>query len=280
MPLAIPVKMKNLILISFSIILLIFNSESKACSVLYYRDTKTNKIYVANNEDYWYDINVYIQIIPNSKNGLARLWYGWDNFAQGGINSAGLFFDGAVTPEQKIPGGYSKPKGNLGDDILASCSSVQEALAYLEKKKVALTNGHIMFGDKNGNAVVIEWIEGRKTLNWISGNKLLMTNFLLSDTTKGNYPCYRYNSIEDRINKMEKDLSVINLRDVGNTLGQAAQIPRDDNSGKIGGTLYSTFINITDMELVLVYKLDNSKITKLDLMKEFEIKRGRKIKLK
>jgi choloylglycine hydrolase len=246
---------------------------------LYYRDTKTNKIYVANNEDYWYDVNAYIQIIPNSKNELARLWYGWDNFAQGGINSAGLFFDGAATPAQEIPGGYNKPKGNLGDDILALCSSVQEALAYLEKRKVALTNGHIMFGDKNGNAAVVEWIEGQKTLNWISGNKLLMTNFLLSDTTKGNYPCYRYNSIEERISKMEKDVSLINLRDVGNTLGQAVQIPKTNSGGKIGGTLYSTFINITDMEFVLVYKLDNSKTTKLDLMKEFEIKRERKIKL-
>jgi hypothetical protein len=63
-------------------------------------------------------------------------------------------------------------------------------------------------------------------------------------------------------------------------LGQAVQIPKADSKGKIGGTLYSTFINITDMEFILVYKLDNAKTTKLDLLKEFGIKRERKIKLK
>ena len=64
----------------------------KACSVLYYIDAKTGKIYVANNEDIWYDVNPYIQILPATKSKYARLWYGWDNFAQGGINQAGLFF--------------------------------------------------------------------------------------------------------------------------------------------------------------------------------------------
>jgi len=49
--------------------------------------------------------------------------------------------------------------------------------------------------------------------------------------------------------------------------------------GKIGGSLYATFINISDMEFKLVYQLNNSKITKLDLKKEFEKPRKQKIKL-
>ena len=57
---------------------------------------------MANNEDYWYDADAYIQILPASRNRLARLWYGWDDFARGGVNEAGLFFDGAVTPAREI----------------------------------------------------------------------------------------------------------------------------------------------------------------------------------
>ena len=90
--------MQKLTIIFFILFGLLWSHESKACSVLYYVDANTGKIYVVNNEDYWYDVEAYIQIVPGKGNKLARLWYGWDDFAQGGINEAGLFFDGAVTP--------------------------------------------------------------------------------------------------------------------------------------------------------------------------------------
>ncbi|MCB0727344.1 MAG: penicillin acylase [Ignavibacteriae bacterium] len=260
--------MKSLVLIIFFLTLL-YHSQAKACSVVYYIDKITGNIYVANNEDYWYDTEAYIQIIPGSENESARLWYGWDDFAQGGINEHGLFFDGAVTPKQKIPAGYGSPEDNLGDEILAECKTVKEALAYLEKKKIALTDAHIMFGDSEGDAVVVEWINGKKILNRIKDNKLVMTNFLLSDTNSGNFPCYRYNSIEERIRTFENSKDTSSLLTVGNFLGQAAQPPKIIENGKTGGTLYSTFIDITGMEFVLVYKLDNTKVTKIDLKKEF-----------
>jgi len=256
-----------------------FSTKIKACSVIYYVDTISGKIFIANNEDYWYDTKAYIRITPRTTKQFARLWYGWDNFAQGGINEVGLFFDGAVTPEDKIPDGYGRPIGNLGDDILANCSTIKKAIDYLEKKKVALTNAHLMFGDSTGNAVVVEWVEGERKLNWISDNKLIMTNFLLSDTVKGNYPCYRYNLIQDNIEDLQQSQEEATLRTVGNILAKAVQLPVSDKTGKIGGTLYSTFIDITNMEFMLVYKLDNTKITKLDLKEEFQKLKKRKIKL-
>lgn len=221
---------------------------SKACSVLYYISPQTGKIYAANHEDYLYNVDAYIQVMPQSKGKLARLWYGWDKFAQGGVNAAGLFFDGAVTPEQeKIPG-YTHPKGNLGDRLLASCSTVDEAIAYLEKEKVALTNAHMMIGDKQGRAVVLEWVDGKKNIIPVKDHRLVMTNFLLSDTTRGNYPCYRYNSIVRRINEMEQDGADTSFLKIANTMAQAVQPPKADEQGRTGGTLYSTFINLTDME--------------------------------
>lgn len=125
-------KIKQLVI--FLGIILIPNL-SFACSVLYYIDKATGKIYVVNSEDFWLDVDAYIQIEPKSKNNFARLWYGWDNFAQGGINEKGLFFDAAVTPEQERIKGYGNPKNNLGDNILASCTTVEDALKFLEKEK-------------------------------------------------------------------------------------------------------------------------------------------------
>lgn len=254
-------------------------SKTQACSILYYTDSATGKVYVVNNEDYWYDVKAYIQIEPRSKNKLARLWYGWDKFAQGGVNEAGLFFDAAVTPEQEKIAGYGNPKSNLGDEILAKCSTIEQALLYLEKRKIALTNSHMMFGDKAGKAVVVEWLNGQRVLHWISGNQLLMTNFLLADSTAGNFPCPRYNSIEQRIAELEQRAEEVNLQRIGNTFGQAAQVPRADESGRVGGTVYTTFMNLTDMQFVLSYKLSNENVVLLDLKKEFSKTKRQKIKL-
>ncbi|MGQ1889099.1 carcinine hydrolase/isopenicillin-N N-acyltransferase family protein [Thermophagus sp. OGC60D27] len=254
--------------------------QTHACSVLYYIDSTTGKIYVVNSEDFWLDVEAYIQIEPSTKKKFARLWYGWDNFAQGGINEKGLFFDAAVTPEQKKIKGYRNPSNNLGNKILAYCSTVEEALELLEKEKIALNKSHMMFGDKTGNAVIVEWVDGEKKLHWKKDNKLIMTNFLLSKPEAGNFPCYRYNSIEHRITEMEKSTEEINLLKIGNTFGQAVQPPRSTEQGRMGGTLYTTFIDITDHKFFLSYRLSNKNVIKLDLNNEFSREKPQRIKLK
>lgn len=244
--------------------------SAHACSVLYYIDPATGKIYVVNSEDYWLDVKAYIQINPSSDKELGRLWYGWDRFAQGGINEAGLFFDVAVTPTQAIPSGYGFPKGNFGDRLLSSCKTVNDALELLETEKVALDAGHFMFGDSTGNAVIVEWVQGRKLLHWIGEDgQLLMTNYLLSDTTAGNYPCRRYESIASRTHELEKNNSTVDLLKVGNTFGQAVQPPSTSPDGRLGGTVYTSFIDIKDGIFVLSYQLSNKKMVKLDLKKAF-----------
>ncbi len=252
---------------------------AQACSVLYYIDKQTGKIYVANHEDYWYKTKAYLQIEPRNENELARLWYGWDQFAQGGINEAGLFFDGAVTPEQPQPTNYNKPKGNLGDELLAQCHNVKEAITFIKEKNLILHNAHMMLGDSSGHAVVLEWLDDKLTIVPIQNNHLLMTNYLLSDTTKGNYPCYRYGSILANINKAERKGDTVNFLQAANFIGSAAQPEQKLENGKTGGTLYSTFINISDMQLVVSYKLNKS-VTTIDLRKYFAASKRKKIVLK
>ncbi len=259
--------------------LLLFYTTTNACSIVYYIDSTTGKIFVANNEDYWFDVKDYIQIIPEGKNEHARLWYGWKNFAQGGINSKGLFFDAAVTPEQTIPIGYQNPNGrNVGDKILAHCTTVVEAVAYLEKEKIAVSTGHIMLGDATGNAVLLEWVDGKKKSVNIKDNALIVTNFLISKKEAGNYPCPRYESIQHRIQGLNENNNPIDLRTFGNVIAGAVQ-PKRKIGDKECGTLYTSVINITDMEFVLVPKLNKDKIIQLDLKTEFKKTRKRKIKL-
>lgn len=274
--------MRNPKILLLFLVFTVFSLKTFACSIVYYIDSKTGKIYFVNNEDYWYDVKPYIQITPSSKNELGRIWYGWKNFGQGGVNEKGLVMDGAVTPEQKIPVGYnSSPKYNITDEILAKCNTVDEAVQYLEEKKIALKNAHIFFGDKNGKAVIVEWINGVKQLVVIKNNRLVATNFNLSDTRQTEMTCWRYPIIQKGLDELDaKDKKdTIDLKAVGNVIGKAVQLPQTDSAGKVGGTLYTTFIDLTEMKFVLVYKLDNSKIQKLDILKELQTGKKRDIKL-
>ena len=186
--------------------------------MFYYIESKTGKIYFVNNEDYWYDVEPYIQIIPCSKNELGRIWYGWKSFGQGGVNEKGLVLDGAVTPEEEIPSGYTEPQnGNITDEILAKCATVDEAAQYLEVKKIALKTGHIFFGDKNGKAIIVEWVNGVKHIVEIKNNRLVATNFNLSGTNQSEITCWRYKAIQKGLDELDAKYNkdTIDLKAVG-----------------------------------------------------------------
>ena len=168
----------------------------------------------------------------------------------------------------------------MGDKILAHSSSVKEALEVLEKEKIALNKSHMLFGDKTGQAVVVEWVKGERKLHWIVDNKLIMTNFLLSEPKAGNHPCFRYISVSDRINQLETSGEKINLLKIGNTFGQAVQPARKHENNRFGGTVYTSFIDITDNKFFLSYKLSNKNMIKLDLTEEFAKSKRQKINLK
>jgi len=266
---SIPTSNFHKLILSVLLATLLHPIQALACSVLYYKDLATGKIYAVNAEDYYLDVDAYIQIEPKSKRKFARLWYGWDDFAQGGINEQGLFFDAAVTPEQPRIKGYRNPRNNLGDKILARASTVEEALEILEKEKIALNKSHMLFGDSTGQAVIVEWVGGERKLHWIEDNKLVMTNFLLSEPEAGNYPDFRYKSIIDRINELESGEQEINLNKIGNTVGLAVRPAREDENKRLGGTVYVSFIDVTENKFVLSYRLSNDDLVILDLEDEF-----------
>ncbi len=271
--------MKYLLKTLLIVCLLLGAMGGHACSILYYVDAQTGKIYAVNNEDFWLDTEAYIQIEKASGKKLARMWYGWNDFAQGGINSAGFFFDVAVTPNQKMPEGYGWTKGNIGDTILSEVSTVDEALAWMEQHKFAVHQSHFLMGDATGNAVIVEWIDGKQHIIEMDGNALVATNFLINAPEEGNHPCPRYDSIEDRIAQLEASGAQIDLKAVGQTMAGAVQPAREWEKGRKGGTLYTSFFDITDMKMVLVPKLDNSKVLQLDLKAEFAANKKRRINL-
>ena len=156
---------------------------------------------------------------------------------------------------------------------------MDEALVLLDKKKIALKNAHMMLGDATGHAVVVEWLDGHRKIVTLANNHLIMTNFLLSDPSRGNHPCPRYQSIEKRVNQLKEADQAVDLRSIGNVMAGAIQLPRTLEDERVGGTLYSSASTTILIIVVLVYKLNNTKVTRLDLNEVFKEGRKKKIKL-
>lgn len=109
----------------------------------------------------------------------------------------------------------------------------------------------------------------------------MATNFNLSDTSLPEITCNRYSIIQKglkELDQMDKQ-DTIDLKTVGNVIGKAVQLPQTNVSGKVGGTLYTTFIDLTEMKFILVYKLDNSKIHEMDIKTELQTGNKRKVRL-
>lgn len=253
-------------------------ARTDSCTVLFYQDPVSKRIFVANNEDFWYDVKPYIHIMPRSKTGLARIWYGWNRFAQGGINEAGLFFDGATTPKVLNRQMKKDSHGNLGDRLLAQAGNVQSALLFLEKEELVLDGAHMILGDSSGRAVVVEWISNRRLVYERTNSALVLANFLYSNPSAGNFPCPRTISIISNIGRFERKIEKADLLTVGNFIGQAVQLPVQDNSGRWGGTLYTTFIDYDSNTLILIPRLQNEKIIKLNLNEQFKSKKSERVR--
>ncbi len=127
----------------------------------------------------------------------------------------------------------------------------------------------MLFGDSAGQAVIVEWVKAERKLHWIEDNKLVMTNFLLSEPEAGNYPDYRYNSIIERIDKLESNSEQIDLNKIGNTFVLAVQPAREDENKRLGGTIYTSFIDVSENKFILSYRLSNDDVVILNLAEEF-----------
>jgi choloylglycine hydrolase len=137
----------------------------------------------------------------------------------------------------------------------------------------------MMLGDGEGNAVVVEWVDGEIRVLKMSGNYMIATNFLLSETNEDEIQCPRYRSMDERARQLIAKGEEADLRSVGNIIGGAVQVAREDESGRLGGTLYSTFMDISEMQMILVPRLDNDQLIRLDLKEEFGKGRRRQIRL-
>lgn len=150
---------KPLIKIIPTLLLLLVVDYARPCSM--FKITIFGKTMVGNNEDAW-RVNSRIWFETGKAGHYGAAYVGHDDgFPQGGLNEAGLAYDGfAVYRRTLRPATGKKKMGDFGDLlflIMQQCATVQEVQHFVNQYDRSRCNGSMMlFVDKSGNYLVVE----------------------------------------------------------------------------------------------------------------------------
>ncbi len=236
-----------------------------ACLILFITDGKI--VLVANHED-WYARDAEVTFIPAEGKKLGMLYFDFssEKTAQGGMNTAGLFFDGTRTPFAPYEENDSKKdcKCYIWKKILEECATVDEALNYVKNYKIPeIEDVHILFADKKGNSAAVGVYDGKLQIHRRSGNHQLLTNFNLTDPSYGDEPpCQRF-AIAEKMLGSDSSATVDNLENI------LSKTHQNDL------TVYSNIYNLTSGEVYVYNRADFTRKVKLNLT--VELKKGKHV---
>lgn len=229
-----------------------------ACACLVFCVSDHGHVFGGNNEDYL-EPDTRMWFVPAAAGEHGRVYFGYANgFPQGGLNDAGLFFDGlALDREPIVPrAGEKEPAhtGNIADLAMAKCATVEQVIALFETHdRSMLEYAQLFFGDRSGDGAILE---GNAVIRK-EGRALIATNFRQSKTPPEQSSCERHR-IARRILSENEEISVDVCRRVLAATRQEGEV----------STLYS---NVYDLERGLVYLYhfhDYEEVVVIDLATE------------
>lgn len=241
----------------------VFFADVLGCLILFITDGKN--ILVGNHED-WYADDAEVTFIPAAAKKYGMLYFDFasEKTAQGGMNTAGLFFDGTRTPFAPYNDNSKKDdcKCYIWGKILEECATVDEAVEYVEKYKIPeIEDVHILFADKKGNSVVVGVYDGKLQIHKRNGDHQLLTNFNLSNPSYGDeQPCPRF-AMAEKMLAVDSSVTIDNIE----------KILAKTHQGKL--TAYSNIYNLTSGDVYVYNHADFTKKIKLNLANE--LKKGK-----
>lgn len=144
-------------LLMVALFALVFIQNAESCSM--FKITMQGKTMVGNNEDFW-NPNTRIWFEKGKKNELGAAYVGYDNFMpQGGINQAGLVYDGFAMPFMAVRDTIGKivPKENFINNLMKKCKTVDDVKNYLSHYNLSfMASGMFLFIDKCGKYLIAE----------------------------------------------------------------------------------------------------------------------------
>ncbi len=252
--------------IFFIIALLFIWPASFGCFIMFLTDG--HHILVGNHED-WYARDAEITFIPANGKKMGMLYFDFasEKTAQGGMNTAGLFFDGTRTPNAPYPGNDTKKNCHcyIWTKILEDCKNVEEAVQYLQTYQVPeLEDIHIMFADRQGHSAIVGVYNSELQVHLRKGNYQLLTNFNPSNPSYGGEPfCTRYAAADSMLHR-DSAASVENIQKIFTKTNQEDL------------TIYSNIYDLSAGE-VYIYSLYSRKdfTNKIKMNLASELKKGR-----
>ena len=249
----------------FLLIMFMFSSatiSSFACTVFNKKQGKT--VLAGNNEDWMYSAPASLWFAAaEDEKSYGRMCFGLYSYVQGGMNEKGLFFDMATCPESKVPYFEGKPQLDMDfcEVILSKCATVTDVVKMVRKYNIPDNfHDHVIFADRLGNSMVMEWVEDELRFIPKKGNYQLITNFWLSNPDLGGYPCNRFSKAKSML-EAKKDISVSYFADI-------LKATRQDWGN--GGTIYSNVYDLSKGEAYIYYQGDFNKNIKYNLKKELK----------
>ena len=235
-------------------IFILLAGSAFACSM--FTKTVDGKTLIANNED-WNDPNTYVWFEPGEGNEYDCMFVGYENlFPQGGLNEAGLYFDGFATAPKPIKKSLDKPlfDGWLNSHVMKTCATIDEVISIFDEFNLQfLERAMFMFVDKTGDAVIIEGDEYIRK----KGDSQIVTNFYQSLVPEGmEYPCERYNMLVPMMQECE--VSVADFRKALAAVHAEGEYP----------TIYSNIIDPNALVMFLYHFHNFENVAVIDMKEE------------
>lgn len=235
--------------ISTCILFLCMLLQTHACTIFSGMDKKGH-MWAGNNEDNLFSFNTYLTLSQHTDSTFGYFYFtnsgSPDEYIQGGMNDAGLFYDGNSVPpsvykdfdkKKDFPGGHRA----MIQFVLGKCKTVQDVLKlFTEYRLPGNEGGQLHFADKYGNMGIIVadsmWIN--KTSFQVS------TNYNLCHANKDGETCWRY-PIAERILKSE-EASLDSFRKICDSTSQK----------NVSSTIYSNIQNLNTGDVWFYYAMD------------------------
>jgi tetratricopeptide (TPR) repeat protein len=254
-------KKKKIIVTILTILIFGFILIPKALCCSMFKLTMYGKTMVGNNEDFW-NPNTRIWFEQGKAYEYGAIYVGYDNFwPQGGMNQAGLVFDGFSMDYLVINDTLGKKSlgANFLRDIMKKCTVVDDVKKYLSQYRLqGLETSMFLFIDKTGKYLVVE---GDSLI--IGNNRsYVLSNFYpsqIKEESEIDIPFYHNGK---RLLEDKKDTSISFCSSVMDTMHQE----RDWG----GGTMYTTIYDLNEGTIYLYYFHDYAHVVKFNLNQELK----------
>jgi hypothetical protein len=247
-----------LFLIAFTLTL---SRTALACSIC--KVTINGKTYLGSNEDSW-QVGSRITFVNAPPGKLGALYVSYkDFFAQGGMNEAGLAFDGLTIYKANIK--VDSSKKNVTNfrvfirDIMQNCKTVEDVRKYASQyNRHGISSGELFFADKSGHYLTME----PDTIVMGNDAKYIIANFCPSITPeKVRLDWDRYRRGREYINKHHSGNAADYCLALVDTMHECRPKMGD-------GTMYSTIADLEKGDFSLYFYHDYSKEVKFKLKQE------------